>query len=63
MRGQGSEAIAVVGDVASSDDVDRLARTTVEAFGIPLVLWWGADSGASAEELAADAELEDWATD
>jgi GTP-binding protein len=35
--------------------------TTVEAFGIPLELWWGADSGASAEELAEEADLEDWA--
>lgn len=33
--------------------------TTVEAFGIPLELWWGADAAASAEELAEAADLVD----
>lgn len=30
--------------------------TTVEAFGIPLELWWGADAGDDAAELAADTD-------
>lgn len=30
--------------------------TTVEAFGIPLELWWGADASDDAAELAAEAE-------
>ena len=33
--------------------------TTVEAFGIPLELWWGADADDDAAELAAEAELDD----
>ena len=33
--------------------------TTVEAFGIPLELWWGADLDADAGELAGEAGLED----
>jgi GTP-binding protein len=32
--------------------------TTVEAFGIPLELWWGAEATADANELAEDAELD-----
>lgn len=32
--------------------------TSVEAFGIPLELWWGAAADADASELAADAELD-----
>ena len=35
--------------------------TTVEAFGIPLELWWGAASDDDAGELAADADqLDNW---
>lgn len=33
--------------------------TTVEAFGIPLELWWGADADDDASDLAAEAELDD----
>ena len=33
--------------------------TTVEAFGIPLELWWGAEVTDDAGELAAEAGLED----
>jgi GTP-binding protein len=32
--------------------------TTVEAFGIPLELWWGADAGDDVGELAAEADGE-----
>jgi GTP-binding protein len=32
--------------------------TTVEAFGVPLELWWGADAGDDASELAVEADLD-----
>ena len=32
--------------------------TTVEAFGVPLELWWGADASDDANELASDADID-----